>query len=376
MIIVGHIATGGSLPLPGTRWGGSASGLSARAGAAAVSLLIMMMIGALTISATYFFQGFDTWWSGMSLVLLHRKMGHPAFFLGEYSDNGWWSYFFVAFLIKTPIGTLFLVFTSWLLGAAGQALRRRELLFLLLPVVIVFAITTNGKINIGLRHILPVYPFLFVAASRLATLRFRTRTAGVLLIAVPIALSAASSWRVAPHQLAYFNELAGGPGKGYRYLSDSNIDWGQDLKGLRTYVRQQQLPIIYLAYFGNAPSDAYGFRYQCLPSFGSLEPLPADLVPAGTAREILAISVLNLHGIFFNDHTIYKWLLDRQPVAKIGYSIFIYDITRDVEAHLRLAEVYFRAGFGDFAIAEARKVLMLDPSNTEAAYLLSMPSVP
>jgi hypothetical protein len=311
----------------------------------AVTLCLIVFFALLTIPSAYFFQGFSSWLHGLEMVLMHTQGGHAAFFLGEYSYQGWWNYFLIAFLIKTPIGSLLLIAASLIFYRAGNPLRRREAIFLLLPVVVIFLTTTQAKVNIGLRHILPVYPFLFVLASRFATVHFRSRWLMPLVVGMLVAFTAMSSLRIAPHQLAYFNEMVGGPDQGYRYLSDSNLDWGQDLKGLKTYMEKEKLPIIYLSYFGTAPPDYYGIRYQYVAGKGTLEwPPPSDKVPADAARKILAISVYNLQDVSTPDEPLFRWLWVRQPVAKIGYSIFIYDLTNDPEGLMKLEETYMKAG--------------------------------
>jgi hypothetical protein len=241
--------------------------------------LIIVFVGFLTIPPAYMFQGFSAWFAGLQEFLTHAENGHLAFFLGEHSDQGWWNYFGVTFLIKTPIGTLLLVAGSLALYSLGVPLRIREAALLLLPPVVIFIATTQAKVNIGLRHILPVYPFLFVLASRLATLRFQRTWVAPVFVCVPLAVTAISALRIAPHQLAYFNEIVGGPGEGYRYLSDSNLDWGQDLKGLKAYVEKERLPMIYLSYFGTAPPSYYGIRYQDVASKGAVMPRPPDRCP-------------------------------------------------------------------------------------------------
>ena len=158
----------------------------------------------------------------------------------------------VAFFIKTPLGSLILIAASLVFYHAGTPLGRREAVFLLVPVVIIFFATTQAKVNIGLRHVLPVYPFLFVLASRLATITLRHRSLASSLIAGPLVFTAISSLRITPHQLAYFNEFGGGPDQGYRYLGNSNLDWGQDLKGVKAYMEKENLPIIYFSYHGTA----------------------------------------------------------------------------------------------------------------------------
>ena len=312
----------------------------------AVMFFLVLIFASLTIPPTYFFQGFQPWLFGFQRFLTLAQEGQPAFFLGEHSYQGWWNYFVVAFFIRTPLGTLGLLFSSLALYRTGNPFRRRDAIFLLLPVLLFFAAMTQAKVNMGVRHVLPVYPFLFVLASRLATVRFRGRWLKYFLVGGPLIFTAVSSLRVAPHQLASFNEIVGGPDQGYRYLADSN-DWGQDLKGVKAYMEKEKLPIIYLSYFGSAPPSYYGIRYQYVPGTWPLEwPPPADRVPADAPRKILAISVVNLQEVFTSYNPLFDWLWRREPVAKIGYSIFIYDLTKDREGLMQLEETYVKAGIG------------------------------
>jgi hypothetical protein len=166
-----------------------------------------------------------------------------------------------------------------------------------------------------------------------------------VLIGLSLIFTIVSSLRVAPHQLAYFNEIIGGPDQGYRYLADSNLDWGQDLKGVKAYMERERLPIIYFSYFGSAPVSYYGIRYQYVPGTWPLElPPPADKVPAASPRKILAISTNNLQDVFTPYNPLFLWLRQRTPFAKIGYSIFLYDLSGDREGLARLEETYVTAG--------------------------------
>ena len=130
--------------------------------AAVLSLIFFLTV--LTIPSAYFFQGFRPWLSGFDHFLALSQEGLPAFFFGEYSSHSWWSYFLIAFLIKTPVGSLILITISLVFYRAGSPLRYRQALFLVMPVIIIFVAMTQAKTNIGLRHILPVYPFLLVLA--------------------------------------------------------------------------------------------------------------------------------------------------------------------------------------------------------------------
>jgi 4-amino-4-deoxy-L-arabinose transferase-like glycosyltransferase len=314
---------------------------------AAMVLFVIFLVALLVIPTMYFFQGYEPWISGLRRFRSLADAGRPAFFLGEYSYQGWWTYYIVAFLIKTPIGILLLIAGSLIFYRRGKPLEGHQAIFLLLPVIVILLAMTQSKVNIGLRHILPVYPFLIVLAARLATVPFQHRWMRRVLIGAPIVLTAVSALRIAPHQLAYFNELVGGPEQGYRYLSDSNLDWGQDLKGVKAYMDKEKLPIIYLSYFGSAPPAYYGIRYQYVPGTWPLEwPPPGDMVPPIAPRKILAVSVNNLQDVFTSYEPLFRWLWARQPVAKIGYSIFIYDLTDDREGLAKLEETYVKSGMG------------------------------
>jgi hypothetical protein len=313
-------------------------------------LALIVLFALLLIPSVYFFQGFEPWLSGFTRFQNLAEKGLLAFFVGEYSYQGWWNYQLVAFLIKTPIGSLFLIAASLLCYRVGTPLKRREAIFLLVPVAVIFLAMTQARVNIGLRHVLPIYPFLFVLASRLATVEFRRLRLAPLVIGVPLAFTAISSLRIAPHQLAYFNEFVGGPEQGYRYLSDSNLDWGQDLKGVKAYIEQEKLPMIYLSYFGTAPPEYYGIRYQYVPGSWPMDwPPPANKLPAFAPRKILAISVYNLQDVSTAYYPLFRWLWQRKPIAKLGYSIFVYDLSNDSDGLAKLQDSYLKAGLQAYA---------------------------
>jgi hypothetical protein len=322
---------------------------AARFKQAAAVAAVVFVLAALALLPPYFFQGWLDWLKGARWQMNKGNYGHPAFFLGEYSHDGWRTYFPIAFLLKTPLPSVVLIAASLLLFRAGTPLRLREALFLLVPVAAFLALMIPAKINIGVRYLTPIYPFLFVCAARLATLSFPRPWLAPVLLGVPVLLTAVSSLWSAPHQLAYFNELVlkwgeNGPEKrGDLYLADTNIDWGQDLKGLKEYVDREGLPMVYLSYFGTAPPEAYGIDFQELPSFGAVDwpPRLVRRVPRDAGRQVVAISVTNLQGAYLGEPGPYRgFYKERTPRAKIGYSIWIYDITGDSEAHRWLAEAY------------------------------------
>jgi 4-amino-4-deoxy-L-arabinose transferase-like glycosyltransferase len=269
---------------------------------------------------------------GVGAILSLSGGGRPAYLMGEISERGWWYYFPVAFLVKTPLPTLALIAAA---GIYGLRTPRRRDLFLLLPPIAYFLVSMASSLNIGYRHLLPMLPFLAVHSGRLLRRRPLEPAGGrpglrSALVALALTWLAASSLAIYPDYLAYFNALGGGPDNGWRLLVDSNIDWGQDLKQLRAWMEEQGVGRVKLAWFGSAYPDAYGIAYDPLPGVGfgshfelwSDPPFDADCPEPG----IYVISATNLAGVALPDHNLYEWFRDHNPDEKIGYSLFVYRV--------------------------------------------------
>jgi hypothetical protein len=114
---------------------------------------------------------------------------------------------------------------------------------------------------------------------------------------------------------------------------------------VKVFMEKERLPVIYLSYFGSAPPSYFGIRYEYVPGTWPLEwPPPSDRVPATAPRRMLAISVQNLLDVSRSDDPLFRWLSGRRPFAKIGYSIFVYDLTNDSDALAKLEETAVKAG--------------------------------
>ena len=257
-------------------------------------------------------------------VLAHVERGHRAFFLGELSGDGWWSYFPVTFLIKTPLVTLFLLVTG--LGVIiGRRALWRTAAFLLLPVAALFAAAMTSRLNIGYRHILPIIPFLLVIAST-AVLLLRRWTVTRILLLLALAWYVVAALRQTPHFLSYFNELLGGTQQGYHYLGDSNLDWGQDLKLLAEEIEQRDGRWV-VSYAGVANPVYYGIESDRLVDHesGSLPFAPANPEPGR-----YAISANHWQGIL-EDADTFDWFRKQDISENLGGSILIYDVDRQAE---------------------------------------------
>jgi 4-amino-4-deoxy-L-arabinose transferase-like glycosyltransferase len=262
-----------------------------------------------------------------------------SFLLGRYSDTGFRSYFFYAFLLKTPLPVLLLIIAAVVLSLRKCGARRGPVIFLVAPAGLYFLAAIMSNLNIGQRHLLPMYPFLYVLAGGLALelprLRQTARILALLGVAGMVAVSSrivffpahGLKWQpVAPHYLAYFNELAGGPAHGFQQLVDSNLDWGQDLGNLKHWLAAHDIrePVC-LCYFGMADPGFYQIAYYNLPGGYLFAPEQGfeRLRPGG----LLVISATSLQGVYFSPayrQALQQVLQHCRLVEVIGYSIFIY----------------------------------------------------
>lgn len=172
---------------------------------------------------------------------------------------------------------------------------------------------------------------------------------------------AAASAGTHPYYLTYFNELAGGSSRGHERLLDSNLDWGQDLKALKGYLNRENVSDLVLSYYGSTQPDYLGRNYQDL--FSTIEPKSGHVNSLDPAREYLAVSATNLHGVYFREFgaDMFYWLRGTEPKTVIGNNIRVYDITADARAHEHLANIYFLTGNPKQAQRECLRALKLDP---------------
>ena len=268
-----------------------------------------------------------------------------AYLWGEHTNGGCWSYFGWTFLLKTPLVSLALM----LVGAWSVLQRHGEgrMLgwFIFASAGFYFVVAVAMRFNIGHRHLLPVYPFLFVLAGGAGLAiqtwsagrrwLFGTMTLGLILISsrvvffpqAAMAERTSSPWQlVSPHPLAYFNELAGGPANGSLALVDSNLDWGQDLNTLHDWLAAHKItqPVA-LCYFGLADPRAHGIAHDNLPGGFDLEPTtdfaavqPGQLVVVSATKRVGAYLAESQRGQLQN-LLAHSTLLDC-----VGYSIFVY----------------------------------------------------
>lgn len=255
----------------------------------------------------------------------HIERGHYAFLMGERSNTGWYHYFGVAYLIKTPVITLLLLAFS-ILYLTWQH-KWKEIVFFWFPALVLFLAASYTRLNIGYRHILPLVPLAWLLISETAPFWQKGRFRRYILVG-GLLLYAGFSVKQMPHYLAYFNEFIGGSSQGYRYLGDSNIDWGQDLPLLAEYVKKQVAEPLYVSYFGAGDMGYYGLDN---PPLFDEEGQPIGFSPANPAPGRYVISANHLQGATAQESDLFAKFRRMEPVGNLGYSILVFDVPNDVE---------------------------------------------
>jgi len=313
----------------------------------AAGMAVACALAALALSYGVF--QFDMYFKGLIATLKRLDQGRSAFFHGAHSVTGFLLYFPAALALKTPIPVLsFSAERIWRWARGG----RREHLWVLLPMLGYFAVAMTSKVQIGVRHILPMMPFFALCAGCGAAALYDAGGWRRKLALAGAVWALVSVGKTSPYQLAYFNEAAGGPDGGYRWLVDSNLDWGQDLKSLAQETAARGNPPIYLSYFGSADPDYYGIKYLPLAMCCNVTRRGSGVDPAASGRVLLAVSATNLQAVYFRHKSLFSWLKERRPAAKPGHSIFLYDLTDDRDGRAKLADLV-KATTGDPSLVKS-----------------------
>jgi len=313
--------------------------------------------------------------TGFFMVFGRVEGGNTTFFFGQVTNQSFRSYFPMVFLMKEPIPTLILLLFAVAVGFTmllknnlpsfpkkiwvniKNYLSDRIAEFSMLSFIALYAyVSITGNLNIGFRHLFPILPFIFILIAK-ETSVFAAMiaknyvkffwTIALLLIAWLIAETAAAF----PNYLAYFNETAGGPKNGYKYVTDSNVDWGQDLKRLETWIDDYNN----CAQLKCDPRENIGCPNKCYEIAGAssapikpIEKIRVDYFGGGDVQHYLGDKAIIWHSdsgqepgwyaisaTFLQNSLYYKitegkpdyeWLRERKPYAEIGGSILIYKI--------------------------------------------------
>ena len=267
---------------------------------------------------------------GMYNVMAHNEYGHATSLLGMQSLMGWWYYFPVAFALKTTIPFL-LTSIAALAWGVYTALRNRSLphMALLVPIGVYCAISLTSHINIGIRHFLPVFPFLLIlSGGLLQALTRRWRKGGVAVVVAVLGWCTVEAALAFPNYTAYVNEFA--RGGGWRYLSDSNVEWGDDAQDLAVYLKARGVTTARCALLGGWMTMGY-LGIQCPDLYGVDGPLPPSGYAAVGASSLNGSTVPTgdpgtLRGTEEKRVNYFAAYRDRKPEAILGGSIYLYKL--------------------------------------------------
>ncbi|MEK7130131.1 MAG: glycosyltransferase family 39 protein, partial [Patescibacteria group bacterium] len=286
------------------------------------------------VPAYRYFRGFFEF-------LAHDYRGHYTYLSGHIYETGMWQYFIIAYLIKSPLPLLILLAFSFCVFAVFR-MRKHSFSFigyvLLIPPIIYWLISLKSHINIGIRHLMPIYPFYAVMiAGAIALIIKKTpehspffqksilinssRKQSVffkIVFVILIIWFLAETAMIYPYHLSYFNELIGGPKNGHQYLLDSNIDWGQDFLRLKKYMKDNNLDSVYLRYFGKTDWDYYGVKGYAVPN-------TKEVLKNGPPNGVV---IINLTPLFLFNTQEFSWLLNYTPTDRIGHSMRVYDFRK------------------------------------------------
>jgi len=255
--------------------------------------------------------------------------GRLAYAMGQYTNRGWWWYFPFCFLVKTPLPAVLLM--GWGVWTTLRRFRHGPVpeSFLVVPVIFYWVLAIGSGINIGVRHLMPVLPLMAVLAGGVDLPAGRWWSRGVL---AALGLTVAGCAVAAPHYLSYFNLPSRMLGEPHELLVDSNLDWGQDLKRLKSYMEENRLGTIKLAYFGAASPRQLNLVHEVLPSGGLYREFEPEwkAVKSLRAGDLIAVSATVLSGaLSAEEREYYRRLVGKlEPIETVGRSIFIYRLSK------------------------------------------------
>lgn len=320
----------------------------------------------------------ESWLYGLADV---RSVANtwPSYIFGKIYAHGVWFYFPLAFVIKATLTTLILLLLIVYAIATGKLRGWREILFLTIPPALYFAISMTSKLNIGVRHILLVFIFIFVLAGGAAWSLIRSDRRWAWPIAALILFHIVSSLRAFPTEyIPYANELWGGPSDIHKYLTDSTTDWGQQLKAVKRYVDERGIKECWFAYTGEPiiPYAAYGIPCKTLPtpdtSFFGLKTETPAVITGPVFFSHIALTFYESGSSVLSPYREFETL---KPAAVIDGGVFVYDGTFNVPYAAALDRAAISGNLleqhqPDQALAAAQAAVAFAPDSLQALMAL------
>jgi hypothetical protein len=304
---------------------------------------------------------------GLANVTIASSGGRQTFLLGHLYSTGQWFYFPITFVIKSTLAFLLLLLLTFVAAPYLWGEKKRETLFLTIPAAVFFALSLTSRLNIGIRHILPIYPFLMVLAAGAAWWLAGRKRAWIYAVVTLASFHCVSSLMAFPNYLSYSNEIWGGPQETYRYLSASNVDIGGGHIDERNYLAHNQITDCWIAPFGSADLDYYGIPCKSFPGGSAFASKRFAVVPSPVEGTLL-ISASQLSGMSWGPPELHPYgpLWRVKPVANLGGHTLIFQGRFDLPlisaaSHSIQAQILASQGRLDDALAEAHAAVELSP---------------
>ncbi len=283
---------------------------------------------------------------GLFMVFIRATGGNTTYFLGDVTNQGWKNYFPIVYAIKEPLALHIFTIIALLVLATGGTLIAWKKIFKSFPqflknnfaeiamlvfLAIYWGASITSNLNIGVRHILPTFPFVYILISgqmkKLFNYVKNKKMLGpyIMIFGFLIAWYVVSSLSIFPYYLTYFNELVGGSKNGHKYVTDSNLDWGQDLKRLAKWVDEFKIEKIYIDYFGGGDAKYY-LGERAGNWWGDRDPKDAKGKWLAISATFLKQGQAQSTKRWNKPTDFYLWLNQYEPVTVIGNSIFVYYI--------------------------------------------------
>lgn len=308
------------------------------------------ILSIVVIAGVIYNKSFNELIDGFIKILSYTAFeGRPTFFFGRYSNKGFLLYFPALVLFKTELPILLLFILS-ILKTFYDVFKNKSLnkdTMLTIGIFLYLVVASFSKMQIGHRHLLPIYLLIIFNVSKLIQLKYVRWFCYIMIF-----WNAIISFRAYPWYISYFNELIGGTKNGWEYFTDSNIDWGQGLKNLGFWVKENDFAKkgIYLSYFGTGDPEYYGITYKPVGFVSNLkyeERAGKNIVDNKIDRIILAISITNLQATYYKDKEVFSFLKKLKPIAICAASIFVYDLTENKDTLRKFVELLNNLGYNE-----------------------------
>lgn len=299
--------------------------------------------------------------------ILRQAKSYTSYLMGVAYPHAVWFYFPITLLIKSSLTFLILLVISAGAVAIGAVRLSRGILYMGISALVFMAFAVTGGMNIGVRHILPVYVFLSVPIAGASWFLMQRNRSWIYAVVALLVFQAGSVLHAYPAYISYTNEVFGGPTNSYKYVSDSSSEWGQQLNAVRRYVDARGIKNCWFAYFNQAMMDFRSFGIPCTPLLTAEYQTP-DTPPAIDGTVLISAAVLSGFETGTGPLNPYGQFQKLKPAAVIDYGVFVYDGHFEIPLAAALRHVQKAGGLlsgknARDALSEARQAEALAPDS-------------